>query len=167
MNTQQPTPQQPNIGAAIGKWTAYDYHPHKRSWIWIAIFALIIFGIGGYSLYTGEYITAISFFLVACIYFWIHRNGDKVHEVVVFEKGIFIDKSFLPLANIAGYWFVYNESASILQLELKKKGTPTISLQMGSYTPTVFREMFEELDIPELEDRKESLLDLWIRALKL
>lgn len=167
MNTQVSVPAGFSLGEHVGGWTAYDYHPHKRSWIWIIVFSLVVFGLGAHALITGEYMTAITFFVVAGVYFWVHRRGDKTHEVYVFEKGIVIDESFIAVEKITGYWFLYDETASLLHIEMKKAGAPTIVLQMGSYTPDVFRDMFEPLGLTELPDRKESLLDLWIRALKL
>ncbi len=157
-------------GSVLFSWQALDYHPHSRGWLWYVVFVLIIFGGAGWSIYADPkwgWTTAVVIFLAAALYFWVHRKGDEVHEINVCEHGIFIDRQFLSLEQVAGYWFVYDETVSIVNIELKGDKGQKISLQMGEQTPDFFRENFERMGIEEIPDKKESLVDLWIRALKL
>jgi hypothetical protein len=106
--------------------------------------------------------------LAAAVYFYAHRKGNESHEIKVFERGLFIDQKFFPTENFAGFWVLYDETVAMINLQVESKHRKyKIALQMGDKTPDFFRENFAKINFPELEDAKESLLDLWIRALKL
>lgn len=110
---------------------------------------------------------AFALFIAAGVYFFIHRKGDEEHEITVFEKGILVDQKYFPMEKFAGYWFIFDETVSVINLQLSGKGDRKIALQMGDKTPDFFRSAFPSTKLEELSDKKESLLDLWIRALKL
>jgi len=151
-------------------WEAFDYQPHRRGWVWYVLFTLVIFGSAAVALVFSPTNWPVS--LALCVaggaYAFAHRNGEKVHQVSVFENGIFIGQRFLPFSELEGYWFVYDQTAAIINFQFKSKRDKKISLQMGTNTPDMFREYFSVLDkLPELTDKKEGLVDLWTRALKL
>ncbi len=157
-----------DLGQLIFDWTAFDYHPHNRGWAWIVIFCLIFFGSGLWALLSGDWVMAFTLFIAVAVYFYVHRQGDKEHQIRVLKKGIFIDQKFLPREKLAGFWFVYDETVSVVNLQLAEtRGEQKISLQMGKYDPEFFRSNFNKIDLEELEGKKEGLVDLWIRALKL
>lgn len=173
-------------GAPLFAWRAEDYHPHQRGILWIIVFCVIVFGsalalvlFSGESesgasilsdMKTGNIFMAITIFLAAAVYFYTHRRGDEDHEIVVYEKAIQIDKKTIPLKEVKGYWFIYEKDVSVINLELKEKKyrkERKIPIQMGEKTPEYFQENFERLLIPELLEKKEPILDKWIRILKL
>ena len=158
-------------GGQVFGWTAYDYHPHQRGVIWYSVFCLVLFGGAVWSMISDPqwgWLMALSFFLAAAVYFYAHRTGDQPHQVIGYERGLFIDNKFIPFENIAGFWVLYDETVSIINFQLKSKyRNVKISLQMGEESPEFFRENMKRVNLDELEDAKESLIDLWIRALKL
>jgi len=155
-------------GSQVFAWEAYDYHPHTRGWVWLTLFCVVLFGGAIWALVSaGDWVMALTFFLVAAMYFWVHRSGEDVHQVRVFQRALVIDQQIIPLEELSGYWFVYDPSVAIVNLQLKKLGDRKIALQMGDHDPEYFRTGFGAVDLPELEDKQESLVDLWIRALKL
>ncbi len=156
-----------NPGKKIFGWRAFDYHPHRRGWLWFSVFCLVFLGSATGALIVGDWVMSVTLFVAAAVYFLVHRNGDEVHEVQVFENGILIDRKYIPIEKFSGFWFVYDETASILKLQMNGKIDQLASLQMGECDPEFFRKNFARLDLPELTDKKEGLLDLWIRALKL
>lgn len=158
-----------NPGENVFSWIAHDYHPHARGPVWYVVFSVLIFGSAFYFLFFEPqgWLTAFTFFFVAAIYFWTHRKGNEDHEVHFFEKGFLIDKrEFCFWEKIEGYWFLYDETVSMIHLKLKDKKN-NMALQMGNEKIETFRKVLEKLEIVELENEKESLLDLWIRGLKL
>ncbi len=165
-NTQQRS-SEIDPGEKIFSWTAFNYHPHKRGWIWYAIFCTFFFGSALWALVSGDWVMAFTLFVAVAVYFFAHRKGDEDHEVQVFENGILIDRKFIEKEKLEGYWFVYDQTVSVLNFQLSGKGDRKISLQMGEHNPDVFRSEFKLMEIEELVDKKESLMDLWIRALKL
>ncbi len=157
-----------NPGKPIFGWEAHDYHPHNRGWIWISIFCLIIFGGAAWALWSGDWMMAFTFLIVAAIYFFFHRKGHETHQIGVFEKGIQIDQRFYDWKTFAGFWFVYDETqqVAVVNLQLAEKDDK-IMLQMGELIPDELRAVFAKVELPELTEKKEGLVDLWVRALKL
>lgn len=158
-------------GGFITSWTANDYHPHSRGVVWYTAFVLIFTSVSVWSVISDPkwgWLTALSFILVAGMYSFFHKDGHETHDVSFFEYGMFIDQQFVSWEEITGYWFVYDETVSVVNLEQKKgKNGRTITLQMGNQTPDFFRSALGKLNVPEVEDKQESLVELWIRALKL
>ncbi|MCF7830453.1 hypothetical protein K9M41_00435 [Candidatus Gracilibacteria bacterium] len=165
---KESTNQNFDPGKIVFEWEALDYHPHKRGWLWITIFCLIFFGSAIWALFYGDWVMALTLFIAVAVYFYIHRNGDEEHQITVFEKGIFIDRRFFPKEAFSGFWFVYDESVAVVNLQLSNtKNDKKITLQMGKNDPEFFRNNFSKVGLLELEDKKEGLVDLWMRALKL
>ncbi|MCF7812703.1 hypothetical protein K9M59_03885 [Candidatus Gracilibacteria bacterium] len=155
-------------GELVFSWKTFDYHPNRHGIVWILLFCSIFFGTAVWALWYGDWIMAFTLFLAVAVYFYIHRQGNEEQEIRVFDRAIIIDRMILPFEKIIGYWILYDETASIVNLEIREKyRTRNIALQMGDKSPGFFRKYFKIAQIPELEDRKESLVDLWIRALKL
>jgi hypothetical protein len=169
-------------------WRAYNYHPHQRGPAWMILFCVIVFGsalalvfFSGQSdsenatslfadMQTGNIFMAVTICLAAAVYFYIHRQGDQEHDITVYEYDMYIDNHRVPIKEITGFWFVYEDNVSLINIELQDKRYQkkrAISLQMGNHDPEFFQENFEKIGVEELFDKKESLIDKWIRVLKL
>lgn len=156
-------------GKLVFDWQAYDSHPHQRGMIWKIVFSLIIVGISTWAVITDPswgWLTALAFLLVGGLFFWVHRRGPEVIAISVHTGGIFVNRTFFPKEAIEGFWFTFDETVAVVNLELRQKNHP-VAIQMGANDPEFFRQNFEKMDLPELEDKKESVLDLWIRTLRL
>lgn len=157
-------------GKELFSWTAHDYHPHKRGMLWLIVFSVFMFGVAAWSYISDPetgWITALTLLLALSMYFYMHRNGDEHHEISVFENGVFVDQFFISRSEIEGYWFVYDETASVLNLEKKGKYDRPVQLQMGEVAPDTFRAVFSRLEFEEMTQKQESIIDLWVRALKM
>ncbi len=167
METQKP---QLEPGQKVFSWESYNYHPYRRGVIWMIIFCSLFFGCSIWAIWTDPkwgWLTAFTFLITAASYFFAHRNGNEKHQIDFFEKGFCIDQKKLFLwQDYVGYWFVYDESVAVVNLATEKNSRK-ISLQMGEVSLDEFRKIFEKLELPELTEKKEGLVDLWIRALKL
>ncbi|PID70341.1 hypothetical protein CSB37_03065 [bacterium DOLZORAL124_38_8] len=162
--------KQQKLGTFIDQWTAYDHYPHYRKPLWYVWFCLLFFGIAALCIWVDPvrgWITALAFFVTAAFYFWTHRNGHETHEIKIYSEALVIQDKIIPFKDIAEYWFVYDVGVAVLNLEKRKKKAPKISLQMGDKTPDFFRAAFNKTALNENTEKKESLTDLWIRALKL
>jgi len=156
-----------NTGEKIFSWTAMSYHPHDRGILWYVVFCALFFGSSVWALWRGDWVMALTLFVAVAVYFFIHRNGDEEHEIQVFEKGVLIDRKYFSMQRLEGYWFLTDETVNVLNLQLAGKGDKKISLQMGDKAADYFRSEFKNTELQDLVDKKESLIDLWIRALKL
>lgn len=164
------TPQNFDLGNEVFSWQAFDYHPHERGTLWYVVFCAVFFGGALWAILSDPkwgWLTAFVFFVAGGVYFWKHREGEQVHEIQVFENGISIDGQNFPRNIFHGYWFVIDAGVSVINLELTGDKEEKISLQMGEKSADFFRENFIKIELEELREKKESLLDLWIRALKL
>jgi len=153
----------------VFSWKALDYHPYQRGRTWILIFGLITLSLIGLAAFAfQDWVMTISFLIVFIIYIAVHLKKEDAHDIQVFSDGVMIDSKFFPREHLIGFWFIYDKKAAIINLEIQeKKNVKTISLQMGEHFPDFFRENFAKIDLFELEDRKESVFDLWVRALKI
>ena len=158
-------------GEKIFSWTAYDYHPHKRGVLWYVMFCAVFLGGSGWAIWNDPawgWLVAFTFFVAMAAYFKAHANGDETHEIHAFEKALMIDTNqLIPFEKFSGYWFVFDENVSVINFQLRSKHDQKFSLQMGDKFPEYFRTKFNTTQLVELEDKTESLLDLWIRVLKL
>ena len=165
-NTPQRS-QDVNPGEKLFSWIAFNYHPHKRGLVWYGVFCALFFGSAIWAMVSGDWVMAFTLFIAVAVYFFIHRKGDEQHEVNVFENGILIDQKYFPIEKFEGYWFVYDQTVGIVNLQLSGKGDRKISLQTGEHDLSFFRKELKQAGLEELSEKKESLIDLWIRALKL
>lgn len=158
-------------GNLIFGWLAHDYHPHQRGILWYVMFCLIFFGGSIWAVYSDPkwgWVTALAFCITAAIYFQIHRSGNADHDIKFLEKGLLIDnKNFSGWGQFDGYWFNVDETVSTLTFEMKES-KKQITIQLGQLFPDQIRSALKSIEeFGELKSKKESLLDLWIRALKL
>ena len=158
-------------GNLIFGWLAHDYHPHQRGILWHIVFCLIFFGGAAWSIHADPkwgWITATAFCVTAAIYFQIHRNGNQDHDIKILEKGLLIDnKIFTGWGQFKGYWFNVDETVSTVIFELKESKKQHV-IQLGQLLPDQIRAALADIEkFDELKNKKEGLLDLWIRALKL
>jgi len=160
-----------DCGKKLFSWTAHDYHPHERGVLWHIIFCAAFFGGSIWAVLADPrwgWVTAFCFCTVAGIYLITHRGGNQDHEVQIFEKGLLIDeRCFVHWDKVLKYWFVYDESVAVINFDLKKESNQPIKLQMGDITLDKFREVLTAIPIEEDESKEESVIDLWIRVLKL
>jgi len=125
------------------------------------------FGSAVWALLNGDWIMALTFFIAVSMYFWVHRNGDEEHVVTIRKNGIQVDKRYFSIEKFIGYWFVYDQTVSVVNLQMEGGASKKITLQMGKNTPDIFRKNFAILGLKEIPNKKESLVDMWVRALKL
>lgn len=163
---------QHNPGKELYSWVAFDYHPHERGVIWHIIFGLVVFGSAIWAFYSGGnwgWISSFSVFFVASVYLWTHRNGHEFHEIRVFQRGLLIDgKDYFPWEQIMGFWVLYDEYIGVIKfLHKPRVGEREITLQLGNAVKEDLEKALLEAEIEELTDKRESLVDLWLRVFKL
>ena len=160
-----------DYGEPIFTWTAHDYHPHQRGMLWYTLFSFALFGSSLAAIITDPqsgWMTAFTLCLAAAAYFFVHRNGHQDHEIKVTPNGLVVDdKSFYAWDELSGFWILRDPTVSVINFEFHNPKKNKFTLQMGLVEPTKFRQVFNFVDLPEIEGQTECLMDLWIRALKL
>ena len=159
-------------GPELYSWVAYDYHPHERGLIWHIVFALVVLGSAIWAYYSGGnwgWITSFCIFFMAAVYLWTHRNGHEFHEIRIFRRGLLVDgKDYFPWEQIGGYWIMYDEYIGVVKfLHKLRVGEREITLQIGNAIKEDLEDALIRAELTELEDKQESLVDLWMRVFKL
>lgn len=97
------------------KWSApeYEYNPKDISWYWLLVIAVII--IVAISLWQKNFLFAIFMLIAVPVLFFWGRREPRLMELELDNKGLHIDKEFLPYENFEG--FAIEE-----ELLFKKKG---------------------------------------------
>ncbi len=161
-----------NPGKRLYHWKAYDYHPHDRGLIWHICFGLVVFGAAVWSWFYGGdlgWLSSFGIFLGAAVYFWIHKDGNEVHQIEFFEFGFMVDgRDFFPWDKVVGYWILFNETVSVIKfVQRSRMGEQELTLQLGDAQLTKLKQSLKKIEISELGNRNEAVLDLWLRVFKL
>ncbi len=165
-----------NPGKLIFRWNARDRQPHHRGVLWHSVFfgvflLMIAYGLWGHILLgtsDRDWVMVIMAAFIYTVYYFTHRNGPQIYEIGIYEKGLKVGKQCHPWYKFEGYWFIYfeDQGVSTVQFQLKDKDD-ALNLQLESLTPDDMRIIMSHTPLTELTDKKEKLLDLWIRALRL
>lgn len=177
-------PDETQYGHKVLDWEAHDSHPHQRGRWWTFIFGCVLLLSMAAVFFGTEYEEGSSFFtnswfanglMMGTLLFalWVYASlyeKNDTHLVTLYDRALIIDRTILPLSQIQGYWILHDESVSLLHVVLAPKPfqkAKTIILQMGNESPLFFKQGFETVGISELKDQQESVLNQWIRILKL
>lgn len=167
--TKKKTPKTIDPGELLFAWEARDHHPPVRGWLWNTVFYSIMLGIAMYALWERDWITAFTFLLATVIYYFFSNKINMVDHVGIYRYYLQVNKRFYLMRDFEGYWFIYNQQqrVALINFQLKRKSDQKITLQMGDVKPEVFEKVLAVVGLPELEDREERVLDMWIRLLRL
>ncbi len=155
-------------GQIICAWQAYDHHPHPRGLWWLVGFCSVVFGIILSALWQGDFILALCFAIIIAFWAYYHHEGHQTHYVFVYDTTLQIDADAIPLGDVIGYWIVHQPAVHVIYFDIQAKyHRYTIPVQMGSRSPEWFRQHLGQAGLTELTDRRESLTQIWARALQL
>ncbi len=161
------------LGKKLINWSAPDYHPHERGLLWHIGFCGVMFGSAIFFLWWDKewgWVSAFTFCFVAAVYFWIHRDAEREHEIEIFENALILDKrNIFPWDKFRGYWILDDIHARLLVFEYSVKRSDRVILQLEEISNSKIHKVLDKANIEELpkNSQKEALTDLWIRALKL
>lgn len=155
-------------------WRAEDHHhlSRERGLLWGVFFLSLFLGMAWLSVWMDPqwgWVSSLCFLVVGILYLWTHWDGHKEHEIVFYDYGFCVDDGhFFAWEEVTGYWFLYDDYIRAVNIELRHRSqTLKIQLQLGDLDPGEVRSELGRFGITELENKKESLLDLWGRAFKL
>ena len=156
-------------GKKIFSWEAYNYYPYQRGTAWFVLFCLIVFGPAVWAAFVQDWSMAITLWIAGACYLFVHRNGPRVYMITIYEDALCIGKQHFPWSYFSGYWFVYHphQEVAVIHFSLKRNPNNEYTLQMGNTNPSDLRKALSKAGLQELENKHESVMDLWTRALKL
>ncbi|MBT5468497.1 hypothetical protein HOK40_02275 [Candidatus Peregrinibacteria bacterium] len=158
MNTHIPTE------TPILEWKAPQHLHHERSRGWYILAILFVAACFAYSVYTSAWSFTGILFLVTILYWQVHEEAPQEKTIRIWESGYGFNDSFIPWTSCDGYWILKGHGYYELHIE-KKNGYET-KIQIGEFDPYDIHDTLSSL-LPELNDRKERVLDTIIRICKL
>jgi len=166
------SPTKLDFGKKLLSWKAPDFEPYRRGLRWYVTFCSLTFGSALVIFLMDPSTSAVPVFsicVLAAVYLWVHKDGEKEHQICLFEKGLQVaEGKLMPWKDFEGFWFLEDKVSRLLILEHKDWKRGSIRLQLAKTKSEKVNKVFEKLEVIEhLEDKKESGFDLWSRVFRL
>jgi len=129
---------------------------------WIIGFFALIIAVLVYALLTKKWFTSAVFVITIIILVWYLISQEKPLNILLTDKGIWVNKQFYNFDKIKGYWI--SEKSKTIYLVPKFRGAPTIAIPVGKYKLESIIKMFPS-DLIKMESR-EDILDIISGLLK-
>lgn len=148
----------------ILSWSAPQHLHVERGRIWYICAALAVIAMVIYSVITAAWTFTVLIALVTVAYWKVHKQAPDEKRLRIWEKGFAIEDEFYEWKKCKGYWILSGKNVSELHIEKQRGGD--VKIQTGDVSPYLIQDTLGAL-LPELDDRKEHILDTIIRICKL
>ncbi len=156
--TLSPTP-------ALLSWEAPTHHSFERSTKWYLVAGGIVAIVAIVAVLTGNWSLALVSILAAGLYFLVRDHRFPNEKIELNEQGVRIGDAFAAWTELQGYWFLYtNDYTEVHFVPTARK--PDLKIQTGTTNDAAIRQAIATR-IPELFDKKEHLVDAFIRICRL
>lgn len=152
---------------AVMSWTAPEYIQHEKGKIWkiTALSLVIISAVLGYFFNALTFSIAIIVF--AFVYYLVNSDKAKLVEVVISEIGIKVGNRNYPYSKIRGFWIIYDPPRlTTLNIWADGEINSHIVIQLNELNPAEIREYLIK-KIPEMKNKKETMVDIFTRLLRI
>jgi len=123
-------------------------------------------GLCTYAFLTQAWSFLLVLILLVVAYTILHWRGHPSHTVGIGERALSWDGMLIPWAQCTGYWMLQGPGYVELHIETTVSGKKHLIVQTGSIPYEQLSSLLSEF-IQPLHDRKESVLDMFIRICKL
>lgn len=152
---------------AILSWYAPEFLRFNKGVIWYTIAGLLNILILAYAVWSQSYTMSAVFILLPLVYLLEQRHKPEVVEVKISHFGVRFGKIRVPYSDIKRFWILHDPPyVDELHLLVKNKAQPEITIPLVGTDPTLLRQ-FLVTQIPEWEGRKQSMVDVMTRFMKL
>ena len=147
------------------RWHAPARVVQERGKTWYLIGGGCVVGAAAYGIITGSWALAIVAVLCGAVYVLLRGHVPEPRDIAITEQGIFFDGQFTSFADLKSFWFIATPLATELHIARKSRGGP-FTILTGDTDPFLIRETLGRF-LPEDSDKRENVLDLFIRICKL
>lgn len=141
--------------------------PHfERGHQWYLIAGTIVLAVAAYGIITNSWPLAVVSILCGGLYFILRDHTPRETTAALYEKGVLYDGSFHQWDEFVGFWILETPVYTQLRLCNRNKRKPDVAILMNGVSiddMTLACGTF----LPELTDRKETLIDIFSRLAKL
>jgi hypothetical protein len=148
------------------KWEAPEFNVYSHSWVYYLLTALAFFAVVGYSIYSKDWFIIIVAIVLAGFFYWYPLIKPQAASYTITQLGIYINDRIYPYSEIHSYWLFINQKENKLNIIFNKKYLPQLSMLLLDIDPLTVRGILSKY-VPEQEGRTESVVDKFIRLLKL
>ncbi len=163
---EQGSPPEEQKETTLLAWQAPEFSVYSRSWVYYLLTAIAFLAVVGYSIYSRDWFIIIIAVLLAGFFYWYPSIKPKDASYRITQLGIYINDRIYPYSEIHSFWIFINQKENKLNLIFNKKYLPQLSLLLLDLDPLMIRNTLNKY-VPEQEGRTESLVDKFIRLLKL
>lgn len=146
-------------------WTAPSRPSVERTKHWYVTAGVIVFIVVAYAIFTSAWTLAIVSVLAGGMYALIHDHTHPTSSIELHESGVLLDNEFVRWDQLAGFWFVHTPRYVELRF-VPKRGAKRMVIQTGALDPAQLRMILGQR-VPEFTNKRESLIDIFIRICKL
>jgi hypothetical protein len=147
-------------------WKAPIHQAHKRQKGWYIGMGIVVFLIAAISLLSGAWSVAIVAILCGAMYYFVHDHAYPEVTMKITNRGTYVAGNFLSWEEISGYWLMHTPSYTELHITPKETKKRELIIQTANTDQYVIRQILNQR-ISELTDKRERLLDVFIRICKL
>ena len=135
----------------ILSWKTFDFteDTNKARWLKLAVIISFVIFIG--ALWTKNFITAITFFLLTLVIFMNSRAKSKEIEVIITSKGIIVGEQNYFFDDLESFWIIEDRNPAII-LKSKKIFMPYAEIYLADQNPDNIREILKK----RLKEKKEE-----------
>ncbi len=161
--TETPADTQQKV---LGSWQAPVLPRHERSARWYAIGGAVVVIAAAYGIFIESWPFAIVALLCGAMYYLMRDHVPPLKTITLLEGGVLLEQAFTRWEELKGFWILETPGYTELHFVHTQKRTSDIVIQTSGQNLSDLRVLIGTY-IPELTDKKEGLLDTFIRIIKL
>ncbi len=156
----------PPAEEVLATWSAPVMPRHHRSVRWYVIATIIIALCVTYGVLRDSIPFAVVAVLTGIVYALLHRHAPPDRTFSITSAGVILENRSVSWAQLQGFWFFPTREYTELHFVFRKAHLQDLIIQTGTQDINMLRAILQTR-LPELTDRKERLLDTFIRICKL
>ncbi len=148
------------------EWQAAARPDYDRSEKWYVIAGTLCILMIGYGILTSAWALSFIFAVIPALYFVLRNQGHKQRQIRIRELGIEIDGKLTGWGELKEFWILEGTGYHELHVAPNKQIKSDIVILTGDIDPYQLRDTLGKF-LPQVDHRKERLLDAIIRFCKL
>lgn len=159
-------PRAPSDQQILASWQASVLPRHERSQRWYAIGGAVVLIGAAYGIFTGSWPFTVVVILCGAMYYLTRDHIPPLKTITILNTGVLLEQTFTRWEELSGFWILQAPEYTELHFVPLQKRRSDIVIQTNNQNINDLRLLIGQY-ISELTDKRESLLDTFIRLIKL
>lgn len=162
-NTEQPAVQD----RSVFTWETPAYLQYPKTKLWLTVAGVILASLILYGFIWGSALFSLAIIAWGLAYYLQNQNPPPILKIELTEMGVRVNENFYQYSEFKSFWIVFHPpEISVLCFKTTRAFNANLTLQLGEMEPAPLRE-FLKTQLPEAQHKKEGLLNLLVRILRL